>query len=203
MFGTNNPPVVAGTKGMRNLSIGNAVVEGFTRGVTVEYKVEALEQLMNYSLNTSDGFVSIPVYQFWANKKQYGGASPEEGGYFLIKDVKVTEKLRDLKGYTTRATVDISLIQVPKYQVNSGRDQAGKTTAGVKSRFISQADQNNINALRNAGSVNNQANNQTKENPSGPNVPQNPGGGTGKKPDTPPVVNPLDPGTPKPYTPPR
>jgi len=175
MFGTNNPPVVAGTKGMRNLSIGNAVVEGFTRGVTVEYKVEALEQLMNYSLNTSDGFVSVPVYQFWANKKQYGGASPEEGGYFLIKDVKVTEKLRDLKGYTTRATVDISLIQVPKYQVNSGRDQASKTTAGVKSRFISQADQNNINAAR---GVAGQAN-QKPGNTSGPSAPQNPGGATG------------------------
>ena len=195
MFGTNNPPVVAGTKGMRNLSIGNAVVEGFTRGVTVEYKVEALEQLMNYSLNTSDGFVSVPVYQFWANKKQYGGASPGEGGYFLIKDVKVTEKLRDLKGYTTRATVDISLIQVPKYQVNSGRDQAGKTTAGVKSRFISQADQNNINAAR---GVAGQA--QQKGNSSGPNVPQNPGGGTGNNPqNTPPVSPSRDPSKPRPF----
>jgi hypothetical protein len=189
MFGTNNPPVVAGTKGMRNLNINNALVEGFTRGVTVEYKIEALENLMNYSLNASDGFVSIPVYQFWANKKQYGGASPTEGGYFIIKDVKVTEKLRDLKGYTTRATVDISLMQVPKYQVNSGRDQAGKTTAGVASRFISQQDQNNINALR---TVQNQANqNLNPGNTSGTPAPQNPGGGTGRNPqNTPPAVTP-------------
>jgi hypothetical protein len=183
IFGTNNPPVVAGTKGMQDLSISNALVEGFTRGVTVEDKIRALERLTEYSLNASDGFVSVPVYQFWANKKQYGGSSAEEGAYFLIKDIKVTEKMRDLKGYSTRATVDISLIQVPKYQINSGRDQASKTTAGVKSRLISQADQNNINALRNAGSVNNQAGQKGKE--SGPNVPQNPGGATGQKPQNP------------------
>jgi hypothetical protein len=175
MFGTNNPPVVAGSKGMRDLSIGNALVEGFTRGVTVEGKINALEKLMEYNLNATDGFVSVPVYQFWANKKQYGGSSPEEGGYFLISDVKVTEKMRDLQGYSTRATVDISLIQVPQYQVNSGRDQASKATAGVKSRYISQADQNNINAAK---GVNNQAQ-QVKPKTGGANVPTSAAAATG------------------------
>jgi len=191
MFGTNNPPVVAGTKGMRNLNINNAVVEGFTRGVTVEYKIEALENLLNYSLNASDGFVSIPVYQFWANKKQYGGTSPQEGGYFIIKDVKVSEKMRDLKGYTTRATVDISLMQVPKYQVNSGRDQASKTTGGVASRYISQQDQNNINAARNGPAQ--QAQGQTQGTGSGPSAPQNPGGATGQRPNAQPTIKPRNP----------
>jgi hypothetical protein len=126
IFGTNNPPVVAGSRGMRDLTLGNSLVEGFVRGVTIEGKVAALENLMNYGLNASDGFVSVPVYQVWANNKSYGG--PE--AYYIIKDVKVKEAMRDLKGNATRAYVDISLMQVPAYQVNTGRDQASQVTAG-------------------------------------------------------------------------
>lgn len=126
IFGTNNPPVVAGSRGMRDLTLSNSLVEGFVRNIAIEGKVAALEDLMNYSLNTSDGFVSVPVYQVWANQKSYAG--PE--GYFIIKDVKVKEKMRDIKGNATRAYVDVSLMQVPAYQVNSGRDQASQVTAG-------------------------------------------------------------------------
>jgi hypothetical protein len=126
IFGTNNPPVVAGSRGMRDLTLSNSLVEGFVRGVAVEGKIAALENLMNYSLNASDGYVSVPVYQVWANEKSYGG--PE--AYYIIKDVKVKEAMRDLKGNSTRAYVDISLMQVPAYQVNSGRDQASAVTAG-------------------------------------------------------------------------
>jgi hypothetical protein len=126
IFGSNNPPVVAGTKGMRDLTLGNALVEGFVRKVTVEAKIAALEKLTEYSLNTTDGFVSVPVYQVWANSKSYGGSQ----AYFIIKDVRVKESMRDLQGNATRAYVDISLMQVPAYQVNSGRDQAGEVTRG-------------------------------------------------------------------------
>lgn len=126
IFGTNNPPVVAGSRGMRDLSLSNSLVEGFVRGVAIEGKIAALENLMNYSLNASDGYVSVPVYQVWANNKSYGG--PE--AYYIIKDIKVKEAMRDLKGNATRAYVDISLMQVPAYQVNSGRDQASEVTAG-------------------------------------------------------------------------
>jgi len=127
IFGTNSPPVVAGTRGMRDLSLGNSLVEGFVRGVTVEGKIAALQDLMNYRLNPTDGFVSVPVYQVTANDKVYGN------GYFIIKDIKIQEKMRDLKGDTTRALVDISLMEVPEYQVNSGRDQASQVAASVKS----------------------------------------------------------------------
>jgi hypothetical protein len=136
IFGTNNPPIVAGTKGMRDLSIGNALVEGFTRGVQIEDKVRALEELLKYNANTSDGFVSVPVYEFRANSKAYGSSSTELG-YFIIKDVRVKEDMRDLSGNATRARVDISLAQVPAYQVNSGRDQASQVTTGAKSALIS------------------------------------------------------------------
>ena len=163
MFGTNNPPVVAGSRGMRDLTLGNALVEGFVRGKQVEAKLEALEKLMNYSLNSSEGFVSVPVYQVWANKKSYGG--PE--AYYIIKDIKVKETMRDLTGNATRAFVDISLMQVPKYQVNSGRDQASQATAGVKSALLDAA------ALKNAQqAANAQVDGSVKDKRGGPKGPQ-------------------------------
>jgi hypothetical protein len=135
IFGTNNPPVTAGTKGMRELTLNDSLVEGFVRKVTVEAKIISLEKLLNYSLNGADGFVSIPVYEVWANDKSYGG-SDNGAGYFIFKDIKVNEKLRDLSGNTTRATVDVSFIQVPAYQVNTGRDQATAATAGLDSKLL-------------------------------------------------------------------
>ena len=161
IFGTNNPPVTAGTKGMRDLSLNNSLVEGFTRKVTVEAKIASLENLLLYSLNSSDGFVSVPVYEVWANSKSYGGSSGS-AGYFIFKDIKVNEKLRDLKGDTTRATVDVSFTQVPAYQVNTGRDSASKTTSGGNSKLAQSQTQANSKAAQSS-----QVASQTKQNTTG------------------------------------
>ena len=151
MFGTNNPPVVAGTRGMRDLDASECLVEGFIRNKIVEDKVRALEDLMSYKLNGSDGFVSVPVYQFWAQQKSYGGTKEKQTGYFIIKDVKVKEEMRDLQGKSTRAMVDISFTEVPEYQVNSGRDIASKTTGGAKSTLASQSQTAGVKGKANQG----------------------------------------------------
>lgn len=137
MFGTNSPPVIAGTKGMRDLNIGNAMIEGFTRSRTVEGRVAALEELMKYTLNAEKGFVNVPVYNVCANEKRYGAS---DGGCFIIKDVRIKETMRDLDGKSTRAFADISLIQVPKYQVDRGVDQASAAINPPKS-FLDTASQ--------------------------------------------------------------
>lgn len=133
IFGTNNPPVVSGTNGMRDMQLSNALVEGFTRNSTIEAKVLALENLTNYTLNNQAGFVNVPVYQVWANQKAYG-----DNGYFVIRDVRVKEAMRDLSGDSTRSYVDVSFMQVPEYQVDSGRDQASSAQAGAKSALPDQ-----------------------------------------------------------------
>ena len=153
IFGTNNPPVVSGARGMRDLTLGNALVEGFVRGKQVEDKVKSLEKLMEYGLNSSEGFVSVPVYQVWANEKSYGGSE----AYYIIKDIKVKETMRDLSGNATRAFVDISLMQVPAYQVNSGRDQASAATAGVESGLLKAVDQQANQNVPGKGSTTNAA----------------------------------------------
>ena len=142
IFGTNSPPVTSGTRGMRDLSLTNCLLEGFSRGVAVEDQVIALESLLNYSLNTSKGFINIPVYHLRANNKAYGDANGNDGGFYVIKDIKVKESMRDLSGNSTRVNVDVSFTQVPQYQVDSGRDQASQAVTGSKAAFPEQqADQ--------------------------------------------------------------
>ena len=143
MYGTNAPPVISGTKGMRDLTLGNALVEGFSRLRTIEDKVIALENLQNFSINSERGFVNTPVYQIWANNKKYGYGNGIDGGFFVIESISVKETMRDLDGNATRAFVDLKLVQVPSYQVDSGRDQASQAQAGVKSSLISVSDQVN------------------------------------------------------------
>lgn len=167
MFGTNNPPVVAGTKGMRELSVNEALVEGFVRNVTVEGKVRALEKLTQYRLNGVDGFVTVPVYRFKAESKGYGGAQADAAGFFVIKDVKVRELMRDLTGKMTRAYVDIALTEVPEYQVKSGRDIAGQATGGAKSALAGQSQTNATTAAQGA-TVRQQG--QQQATPAGPGV---------------------------------
>ena len=142
IFGTNAPPVTSGTRGMRDVTLNNCLLEGFSRGVAVEDQVIALESLLNYSLNTSKGFINIPVYHLKANNKSYGDANGNDGGFYVIKDIKVKESMRDLSGNSTRVNVDVSLTQVPQYQVDSGRDQASQAVTGSKAAFPEQqADQ--------------------------------------------------------------
>lgn len=146
IFGTNNPPAVSGTKGLREFSLNNALVEGFTRNKQVEAKVSALEDLLKYKSSLAGGFVNVPVYQVWANQKGYG-----QQAYFLIKSVQVKETMRDLTGYSTRAFVDISFVEVPAYQVDSGIDQAPFGQQGRNSNLsaISLANaQANVVAVR-------------------------------------------------------
>ena len=144
IFGTNAPPVTSGTRGMRDLTLNNCLLEGFSRGVAVEDQVIALESLLNYSLNTSKGFINIPVYHLKANNKSYGDASGNDGGFYVIKDIKVKESMRDLSGNSTRVNVDVSMTQVPQYQVDSGRDQASQAVTGSKAAFPEQVAGDNL-----------------------------------------------------------
>jgi hypothetical protein len=151
---------------MRDLTLGNALVEGFIRNVTVEKKISALEKLLNYNLNSSDGFVSVPVYQVWANQKAYGNS-----GYFILKDVRVKESMRDLTGNATRATVDVSFMEVPEYQVNSGRDLASKPAAAAKALALpdpkatrAQQQAATAESVKNATKQNVDANTKAKAN---------------------------------------
>jgi hypothetical protein len=152
IFGTNAPPVVVGAKGMRDLTLSDALMEGFTLGRSVQPHIDKLEQLMDVSINTDQGFVNVPVYNVFAGPS--GGG--KNYGYFVIEQVEIEEQMRDLKGNATRAMVGVSLKQVPKYQVGTGIDQAGASTGGAAldpARFTDQASGQDAKVAGNKGNT--------------------------------------------------
>jgi hypothetical protein len=115
-YGTNSPYVTYAATGLRKLSLGNAMLEGFSNGKQVEGNVTQLEASMNMVLQS--GYTAPFCW------KVYCGPT-KEYGTFIISSVKVKEAMRDMSGYATRAFVDVDLIEVPSYQVSGGIDLAG------------------------------------------------------------------------------
>jgi hypothetical protein len=148
IFGSNAPPVVASSRGMRDLTLSEALMEGFTLGKSVQKNLDDLENLMNVEVNSESGFVSVPVYNVFAGGKDYG--------LYIIEQIDVDEQMRDLQGRATRAMVGVALKQVPAYQVGTGVDQAGSSTGGQaldSAKFSTEADKQAKNVAKNAGNT--------------------------------------------------
>lgn len=122
-YGTNNPYVNYGTTKLRQLSLGNAMLEGFSDGgKVVEDNITGLEACMRMNLDSDDGFASPYVWYVYAGDKSYGT--------YVITDVKVDESIRNAQGQANRATVDVSFQQVSPYQVSSGIDITAEAISG-------------------------------------------------------------------------
>lgn len=134
-YGTNSPYVLYGSTGLRKLTLGNVMLEGFSDRKTVEANIVALETCMNMVIQS--GYTAPYCWKMYSGGKSYGT--------FIITGVKVKEVMRDLRGYATRAFVDIELQQVPDYQVNSGKDLAATGILGG----VSSAVQGLINSQNN------------------------------------------------------
>lgn len=130
-FGSNTPYVVYGNTGLRTLTLGEVMLEGFSDRKTVEANILALETCMNMVMNKTVGYVAPYCWKLFAGGKNYGT--------FIITSVNVKEVMRDTRGFATRATVDIELQQVPEFQVNTGRDLASKAMSGALSPTVEQA----------------------------------------------------------------
>jgi hypothetical protein len=125
-YGTNSPYVLYGSTGLRKLTLGNVMLEGFSNRKTVEANIVALETCMNMVIQA--GYTAPYCWKMYSGGKNYGT--------FIISGVRVKEVMRDLRGYATRAYVDIELQQVPDYQVNSGRDLASTSILGGVSSAV-------------------------------------------------------------------
>ena len=121
-YGTNNPYLNYGTTKLRKLTLGNAMVEGFSNAMQVEDHVVQLEACMRMVIDEGTGYASPYCWQAFAGNKSYGT--------FIITSVSVKEELRDMSGNATRAFVDISLQEVPPYQVASGTDITSTASVG-------------------------------------------------------------------------
>ena len=118
VYGTNQPFQIYAFTSLRKLSLSDCLVEGFTENRRVEEHILDLEKLMKVQINQDSGFASPYIWKLTAGPKLYG--------FFLITSLNIKEEHRDFKGRATRSRVDISLQEVPEFQVNNGRDLASK-----------------------------------------------------------------------------
>lgn len=118
IYGTNNPYINYGATKLRKLTLGDALVEGFSDSKAVENNILALERCMTMVLEEGSGYTAPFCWKAYAGGKLYG--------VFIITSVKVREQMRDKAGQATRATVDVELQEVPSYQVSSGIDLASQ-----------------------------------------------------------------------------
>ena len=133
-YGSNAPYLTYGTTKLRNLSLGNCLFEGFSDGKAVEGNITELEAAMNMVI-TEFGSASPYCWNAYAGGKQYGT--------FIIQSVQVQEQMRDMSGNATRATVSVSLQEVPAYQVNSGIDITANAIQGAADeKYQATLDQN-------------------------------------------------------------
>jgi len=121
-YGTNNPYLQYGTTKLRKLTLGDALVEGFSDAKAVEDNIIKLEACMRMVLDEENGYTSPFCWKVFAGDKCYGT--------FLITSVGVNEKMRDMSGKATRAKVNIELQEVPSYQVSSGTDITAQAIQG-------------------------------------------------------------------------
>jgi len=121
-YGTNNPYLNYGTTKLRKLTLGNAMVEGFSDAKQVEDNVVQLEACMRMIIEEGTGYAAPYCWKAYAGGKSYGT--------FIITGVNVKEEMRDMAGKATRAIVDINLQEVAPYQVSSGIDITSTATVG-------------------------------------------------------------------------
>jgi hypothetical protein len=107
-----------GMTGLRQLNLGNAMIEGFSAAKQIEPNVRNLEACMKMIVNTGAGFTSPYCWKLFAGQKSYGT--------FLITNISVRETMRDMTGNATRAFADIQLHEVSPYQIESGIDLASR-----------------------------------------------------------------------------
>ncbi len=133
-YGSNSPYLTYGTTKLRNLSLGNCLFEGFSDGKAVEGNILELEAAMQMVI-TEFGSASPYCWNAYAGGKSYGT--------FIIQSVQVQEQMRDMSGNATRATVSVSLQEVPAFQVNSGIDITANAIQGAADeKYQETLDQN-------------------------------------------------------------
>ena len=121
-YGTNNPYLNYGSTHLRKLTLGDALVEGFSDGKSVEGNITALENCMRMVLDVGTGFTAPYCWEVFAGEKSYGT--------YIIDSIDVEEQMRDLSGAATRARVSITLQEVNPYQVTSGTDITSTAVTG-------------------------------------------------------------------------
>jgi hypothetical protein len=173
-YGTNNPYLQYGTTKLRKLSLGGAMIEGFSDGKSIEGNIRELEKCMHMIIDNEIGYVAPYCWEVYAGNKSYGT--------YIITSVGVNEEMRDNSGNAVRANVDVGLTEVSPYQIATGEDITSEAIQGGFDEKYDQAlkDQDDkVNADKDKGKDKDKDKNNNNNNNNGTNSGGDSGGGGG------------------------
>ena len=169
-WGTNVQPSHYNNTSGKKINIQDAILEGMTIGKTVTGAVQALETLMSVTNPDNQDQIAPYAYRLIVGERTFREPISQKHAPFVIEQIQVREELYDTKGEVLMYKVDISLKEVPYYQINDGRKlllvtQDQRTNAAETCEEISQnianltadiktREQENINNLNNLAAAN-------------------------------------------------
>ena len=120
-WGTNVQPSHFNNKSGKKITIQGAILEGMTIGKTVTGAVLALESLM--SVTNPDNELQVAPYAYRLIIGDRTVTEPIENRHapFVIESMTVKEEMYDTKGEMISVKLDLTLKEIPYYQINDGR----------------------------------------------------------------------------------
>lgn len=120
-WGTNVQPSHFSNKSGKKVTIQGAILEGMTIGKTVTGAVLALESLMSVANPDNQLQVAPYAYRLIIGKRTVTEPISGRHAPFVIEQITVKEEMYDTEGEMISVKIDLTLKEIPYYQINDGR----------------------------------------------------------------------------------
>lgn len=119
-WATAEKTLTYGGTSMKKLSLGEILIEGLSTRMDISPTVANLEKLLNPVQYKNH--IAPLVYELICKTKNDLTKTARSYGYYVITDLSIEEQMRDKRGRPLRVKANLGLLEVPKYQINTGRD---------------------------------------------------------------------------------
>lgn len=119
-WAANERTITYGGTAMKKISLGEILIEGLITKANIQKKVNQLEKLLDPVQYKKH--IAPLVFELIVKPKNGQSQESRSYGYYIITDVGLSEILRDHSGRALRVVANLELQEIPKYQINNGRD---------------------------------------------------------------------------------
>ena len=120
-WGSNVQPAHYNNTSGKRVNVQGAILEGMTIGKTVTGAVTALEVLMSVANPDNELQVAPYAYRFIIGGRTLTEPISGRHAPFVIEQLTVKEEMYDTQGEMISVKVDLTLREIPYYQINDGR----------------------------------------------------------------------------------
>lgn len=119
-WASNERTIVYGGTTMRTIDLSEVLIEGFSTRSDIEGKVNSLMALLDPVQFKKH--IAPMVFELVAKPEKGVSAESRSYGYYIITELNLEETLRTKTGKPLRVMAEMSLQEVPRYQIHDGRD---------------------------------------------------------------------------------